>query len=142
VEGAAKQLRIMQGNLAAVGFKKQDLKTNDFTINPDYEDFRDENGNYTRHFLGYKVNQSLSLSFPLDMETLSASEMVICFKDGRKINRTWIQPKQEGKPWTDEQRAKFKKSIQKSYTPERRKQMSEHMKQIRKERGKAWRKEE
>ena len=70
VEGAAKQLRIMQGNLAAVGFKKQDLKTNDFTINPDYEDFRDENGNYTRHFLGYKVNQSLSLSFPLDMETL------------------------------------------------------------------------
>lgn len=71
VEGAAKQLRIMQGNLAAVGFKKQDLKTNDFTINPDYEDFRDENGNYTRHFLGYKVNQSLSLSFPLDMETLN-----------------------------------------------------------------------
>ena len=70
VEGAAKQLRIMQGNLAAVRFKKQDLKTNDFTINPDYEDFRDENGNYTRHFLGYKVNQSLSLSFPLDMETL------------------------------------------------------------------------
>ena len=71
VEGAAKQLRIMQGNLATVGFKKQDLKTNDFTINPDYEDFRDENGNYTRHFLGYKVNQSLSLSFPLDMETLN-----------------------------------------------------------------------
>ena len=71
VEGAAKQLRIMQGNLAAVGFKKQDLKTNDFTINPDYEDLRDENGNYTRHFLGYKVNQSLSLSFPLDMETLN-----------------------------------------------------------------------
>ena len=71
VEGAAKQLRIMQGNLAAVGFKKQDLKTNDFTINPDYEDFRDENGNYTRHFLGYKVNQELSLSFPLDMEMLS-----------------------------------------------------------------------
>ena len=71
VEGAAKQLRIMQGNLATVGFKKQDLKTNDFTINPDYEDFRDENGNYTRHFLGYKVNQELSLSFPLDMEMLS-----------------------------------------------------------------------
>lgn len=76
------------------------------------------------------------------IDVLSASEMVICFKDGRKINRTWIQPKREGKPWTDEQRAKFKKSIQKSYTPERRKQMSEHMKQIRKERGKAWRKEE
>ena len=76
------------------------------------------------------------------IDVLSASEVVICFKDGRKINRTWIQPKREGKPWTDEQREKFKKSIQKSYTPERRKQISEHMKQIRKERGKAWRKEE
>lgn len=71
VEGAAKQLKVMQGNIASIGFKKEDLKTKDFTINPNYEDFRDENGNYTRHFLGYKVNQELSLSFPLDMEMLS-----------------------------------------------------------------------
>ena len=71
VEGAAKQLKVMQGNIASIGSKKEDLKTKDFTINPNYEDFRDENGNYTRHFLGYKVNQELSLSFPLDMEMLS-----------------------------------------------------------------------
>lgn len=71
VEGAAKQLKVMQGNLAAVGFQKEDLKTTDFTIGPDYEDVRGENGNYVRQFYGYKVNQGLKLTFPLDMEKLN-----------------------------------------------------------------------
>ncbi len=71
VEGAARQLRVMQGNLAAVGFEKEDLKTTNFTIGPDYEDIRGENGNYVRQFYGYKVNQELKLTFPLDMERLS-----------------------------------------------------------------------
>lgn len=75
------------------------------------------------------------------IEVLSSAEMVFHFKDGRTINRTWELPKRVGRPWTDEQRAKFKESIKGSYTPERRQQMSEHMKQLRKERGKAWRKE-
>jgi Spy/CpxP family protein refolding chaperone len=42
--------------------------------------------------------------------------------------------KRKGKPGTEEQRAKFKESIKGSYTPERRKAMSEHMKQVRRER--------
>ena len=71
VEGAAKQLKVMQGNLAAVGFQKEDLKTTDFTIDPDYKDVRGENGNYVRQFYGYKVNQGLKLTFPLDMEKLN-----------------------------------------------------------------------
>ena len=75
------------------------------------------------------------------IDVLSASEMVFHFKDGGTVRRTWEQPKRVGRPWTDEQRAKFKESIKGAYTPERRQQMSEHMKQLRKERGKAWRKE-
>ncbi len=71
VEGAAKQLKVMQENLAAVGFQKEDLKTTDFTIDPDYKDVRGENGNYVRQFYGYKVNQGLKLTFPLDMEKLN-----------------------------------------------------------------------
>ena len=43
---------------------------------------------------------------------------------------------------SEEQRAKFKQSIKGALPLERRKAMSEHMKQLRKERGKAWRKEE
>lgn len=76
------------------------------------------------------------------IDVLSASEIVFCLKNGKTVSRTWEQPKRVGKPWTEEQRAKFKESIKASYTPERRKAMSEHMKQLRKERGRAWRKEE
>ena len=36
-------------------------------------------------------------------------------------------------PWSEEQRAKFKESVKGSYTPERRKAMSEHMKNVRSE---------
>lgn len=75
------------------------------------------------------------------IDVLSAAEMVFHFKDGRTVSRTWEQPKRVGRPWTDEQRAKFKESVKGRYTPELRQQMSEHMKQLRKERGKAWRKE-
>ncbi len=75
------------------------------------------------------------------IEVISASEMVFRFKDGRTVSRTWEQPKRVGTPWTESQREKFMESVKGLYTPERRRQMSEHMKQLRKERGKAWRKE-
>ena len=42
--------------------------------------------------------------------------------------------KRRGKPWTDEQRAKFSASVKGTYTLERRQAMSEHMKQVRRER--------
>lgn len=75
------------------------------------------------------------------IDVVSATEMVFHFKGGRTVSRTWKQPKRVGRPWTDKQRAKFKESIKGRYTPEVRQQMSEQMKQLRKERGKAWRKE-
>ncbi len=75
------------------------------------------------------------------IDVISATEMVFHFKNGDTLSRTWKKPKKVGKPWTDKQRAKFKESIKGKYTPERRQQMSEHMKQIRKERGEHWRKE-
>ena len=75
------------------------------------------------------------------VEVLSSSEFRFCFKDGRTVSRNWQPPERVGRPWTEEQRAKFKESIKGAYTPERRRQMSEHMKQLRKERGDKWRRE-
>lgn len=46
-----------------------------------------------------------------------------------------------GTKWSEEQRRRFDESIKGLYTPERRQAMSEHMKQLRKERGENWRKE-
>ena len=65
------------------------------------------------------------------VEVLSSSELRFCFKDGRTVSRNWQPPERVGRPWTEEQRAKFKESIKGAYTPERRRQMSEHMKQLR-----------
>ena len=45
------------------------------------------------------------------IDVLSATEMAIYFKDGKRVSRIWEQPKREGKPWTDEHRAKFMESI-------------------------------
>lgn len=55
------------------------------------------------------------------------------FTDGHTEEAEY-STKRKGKPWTEEQRAKFKESIKGSYTPERKKAMSEHMKQVRRER--------
>lgn len=74
------------------------------------------------------------------ISVLSDTEIAFHFKDGCIENRLW-DFKRLSHRWTEEQRAKFKESIKSSFTPERRQKMSEHMKQIRKERGKEWRRE-
>ena len=63
------------------------------------------------------------------------------FTDGGTVERDYTF-KRAGKPWSEEQRQKFM-ATRKSHpmSDEQRKAASERMKQLRKERGKAWRKE-
>ena len=68
------------------------------------------------------------------------------FTDGHTQTAEFSQQK-KGHAWTDEQRAKYMESTKSSYTPERRKAMSEKMKKIRSEKhwsstGKGMKKEE
>lgn len=67
------------------------------------------------------------------------THLTFFLKDGTKVEREWTAPRRHGTPWTDERRAKFRESVKGSFTPERRKKMSEHMKKVRKERGDNWR---
>ena len=60
--------------------------------------------------------------------------------DGRVVQHS-IDLRRSGTKWSEEQRSHFHESIKGRYTPERRQAMSEHMKQLRKERGANWRKE-
>ena len=70
----------------------------------------------------------------VDHITMVKSDLLeFTFADGHTEEAEY-STKRKGKPWTEEQRAKFKESIKGSYTPERRKAMSEHMKQVRRER--------
>ncbi len=61
-------------------------------------------------------------------------------KDGSKVERKWDTSRPPTK-WSEERRARFEAQPRQTYSPERRQQMSEHMKQLRKERGANWRKE-
>ena len=72
------------------------------------------------------------------IDVVSATKIVFHFKDGNVVRRKWIILDQHGKPWTEEKLVKFRDSIKGTYTPERRKQISERMKNHRKERGASW----
>lgn len=62
------------------------------------------------------------------------------FTDGGTAERDYTF-KRDSKPWSEEQRQKFMATRKsRPMSDEQRKAISERMKQIRKERGKAWRK--
>lgn len=73
------------------------------------------------------------------VEIAPGSHVRFCFKDGTFKDAEY-STKKRMPGWTEERRKTQGKAIRESFTPERRKKMSEKMKQIRKERGKAWRK--
>lgn len=49
-----------------VGFKKSDLKTISFHIDTKYENYRDQQNEYKRKFVGYEFCHSLKIEFPAD----------------------------------------------------------------------------
>lgn len=63
--------------LTKLGFDKEDLKTVDFDVATQYDNEKDENGNYHRRFNGYKVSHDLKLAFDFDKDKLSTVLSVI-----------------------------------------------------------------
>ena len=66
--------------------------------------------------------------------------LAVYFKDGRRIETTYIPSKRKMPLHTKEYCEHMRKVAKRKWTPERREQMSEKMKKLRKERGKNWRK--
>ena len=76
------------------------------------------------------------------MDHISVSQswlLTFHFKDGRCVTRQWTMRRASHK-CSDAQKAHMSEVMKNKWTPELRQQMSEHMKQLRKERGKNWRK--
>ena len=65
------------------------------------------------------------------------AEMILTyvFKDGHTVERKW-DTKRHMPKWSAERRAQFESQPKRTYSPEQRKQMSEHMKEVR--RNKHW----
>ena len=61
--------------------------------------------------------------------------LIYVFKDGRTVERKW-DTKRHMPKWSAERRAQFESQPKRTYSPEQRKRMSEHMKEVR--RNKHW----
>jgi uncharacterized protein YggE len=68
---AAEQLERLREAIIKVGFQRDDLKTSNFDVQPEFQSERDNNGNYKRWFDGYVCNHALKLEFDFDMERLA-----------------------------------------------------------------------
>jgi len=53
------------------GFQEKDLKTINFNITTNYENYKDEKGNSKKRFLGYQYSHNMKISFKLDNSKLS-----------------------------------------------------------------------
>lgn len=71
MDEAAKHLEQLRSAIAEIGFTKDDLKTSSFDVGTEYENERDENGNYKQIFVGYRVTHGLKLEFDFDSQRLS-----------------------------------------------------------------------
>ncbi len=71
MELATKQIGELTDALAGTGFAKEALKTTNFDVRTDYNNEKDERGNWKKIFNGYAVSHNLKLDFDFDMDRLS-----------------------------------------------------------------------
>ncbi|MCH5204183.1 MAG: SIMPL domain-containing protein [Oscillospiraceae bacterium] len=70
VDSANRRIELLQNALSGIGFAKDDLKTQDFTVNSEFDNIQ-ENGQYKRVFSGYSCTYYLKLSFDFSAEFLA-----------------------------------------------------------------------
>ena len=56
--------------LSGFGFERSDLKTLNFSVDTEYESYRDKNDDYQRRFAGYRFNHILKVEFESDNDRL------------------------------------------------------------------------
>ena len=56
--------------LSGFGFERSDLKTLSFSVDTEYESYRDKNNDYKQRFVGYKFNHVMKVEFDSDNDRL------------------------------------------------------------------------
>ena len=60
----------LQRVVSGFGFERSDLKTLQFSVDTEYESYRDKNNDWKQRFAGYRFRHTLKLEFPSDNERL------------------------------------------------------------------------
>lgn len=76
VNEANRRIELLQSALLKIGFANDDLKTQDFSVNSEYDNVQ-ENGQYKRVFAGYSCVYHLKLSFDFSAKNLAKTLGVI-----------------------------------------------------------------
>lgn len=90
MEFAAGKIELLNNSLEKIGFEKKSVKTTNFNVRTDYENVRDNKGNYKSVFKGYVCRHNLKVEFGFDTgllakvlsavsECMAAPELSIAF---------------------------------------------------------------
>ncbi len=61
----------LRGLVNQAGLDGKKLKTSDFSVEPEYETYKDDQGNRRRKLIGYRNHATFEITFPLDNDVLS-----------------------------------------------------------------------
>ncbi|MBR6208698.1 MAG: SIMPL domain-containing protein [Oscillospiraceae bacterium] len=67
---SSEETEALKDILSAFGFERPDLKTLNFSVDTEYESYRDKNNNYQQRFVGYRFNHVLKVEFASDNDRL------------------------------------------------------------------------
>ena len=70
IKESADQTKVLRKSLEKSGLSGKELKTKHFSIQSEYESYRDKNDDYKRRFAGYKFEHHTEIKFPNDNEQL------------------------------------------------------------------------
>lgn len=70
VRQSAEKTKILREAIEKSGLPGEALKTKDFSIESEYESYRDYNNDYKKRFLGYKFYHKTQIQFPKDNKML------------------------------------------------------------------------
>lgn len=70
IKESADQTKVLRESLEKSGLSGKELKTKHFSIQSEYESYRDKNDDYKRRFIGYKFEHHTEIKFPNDNEQL------------------------------------------------------------------------
>lgn len=67
---SAEDTEALKDLLSGFGFARSELKTLNFSVDPEYEGYRDKNNDYKQRFVGYRFSHTLKVEFPSDSARL------------------------------------------------------------------------
>lgn len=80
VRKSSEKTKLLREAIEKSGLPGEDLKTKDFSIQSEYESYRDYNNDYKKRFVGYKFHHRTQIEFPNDNKMLGRVlyELSVC----------------------------------------------------------------